>query len=66
MLIGYARVSTADQDLALETDALMVQRRELLWFAAAFAATRARAAENVPQPILVFEAVSGGHIGLYA
>ena len=44
----------------------MVQRRELLWSAAAFAATRARAAENVPQAIGMFEAESGGHIGFYA
>ena len=44
----------------------MMRRREFLWSAAAFTATRARAAEAVPQAIRTFEAESGGRFGLYA
>ena len=43
-----------------------MRRRELLWSVAALPATRARAAEAVPQAIRTFEADSGGHLGLYA
>jgi len=44
----------------------MMRRREALWSGAAFAATRARAADVGVPAIQAFETASGGHMGVYA